>query len=148
MPVFKNTAQNVYNAKKLAKSIENRVTRLRQFNLVLRRAMFGLISGISRVVPVRTGKLFRSMRIRTDRSAQRITIRFTTHYARYPEVRSKLNRYFFRRGLRTGIARANRAQKDFKFGPQRPVVTSHPNGHMSAVVTYHYIDREGPVDYI
>lgn len=69
--------------------------------------MTALLRSILTVVPVRTGRLYRSFRITQERD--QIVLRFKAPYAFWPEVRSRLNSYYFRRGLRAGVRAANRA---------------------------------------
>lgn len=70
------------------------------------RAMFGELLAY---VPVDTGRLYRSFRVRIH--GQGVIIWFQAPYAIFVEFKSRRNRHWFRRGLAAGIRKANRIGK-------------------------------------
>ena len=70
------------------------------------RAMMGEILAY---VPVDTGRLYRSFRIRIHGNG--VILWFEAPYAIFVEFKSKRNRHWFRRGLASGIRKANRIGK-------------------------------------
>lgn len=70
------------------------------------RAMMGEILAY---VPVITGRLYRSFRVRIHGNG--ITIWFQAPYAIYVEFKSRRNRHWFRRGLTSGIRKANQMSR-------------------------------------
>lgn len=119
-----NTAVRVLGAD----AVQARVNRARTANRSLLIALRALLRQVARRVPVVTGRLFRSLTTRLENLGPGVfafTIRFRAPYALWPEIRSRLNRRYFERGLTAGIAEANRFGKSvgirFRRGPIRRV---------------------------
>ena len=130
-----NTARIIFGTRRLETNIGVRAGALRNVRGRLQAAIAGLLHGILRVVPVITGRLYRSFRLRR-RGNNLLYLRFTAPYARWPEVRSKRNRFYFRRGLRAGVRQANAiARGSYQFQIARNVSPT-PSGGLSATVRY------------
>ena len=104
-----NTAVNVFGTEVVDARIQRIQRRLGQFRVVLQEALRHLVRELLRRVPVRTGRLYRSFRIRVTRT--QVLLTFEAPYAIYANALSKRNRMYIERGLRAGIRRANATQR-------------------------------------
>lgn len=145
-----NRADAVYGPAKIAE----RVDRLGQasrnpFNRALldRGTLLGrmlrvMLGEVLAYVPVITGRLYRSFRMRLH--AAGVTLFFQAPYAIYVEFKSRKNRGYFRRGLQSGIRKANRmAQAEERQSGIRITFTGgrilrRGQGGAIAEVTYQY----------
>ena len=107
------TAVQVYGARRIERrltDIQRRISpeAMRGRGDAFRRALRALLRQVLRRVPVITGRLYRSMRVRMV-DARTLAVRFTAPYAKYPEERSKKNRRYFARGIDAGLRAARTA---------------------------------------
>lgn len=91
-------------------AIERRIRNVERLSTgaapALRRAIGTLVRELARRIPVRTGRLYRSLRI-VNLPNNRIRIFFTAPYAIYANYRSKRNARYIERGVRAGVRQAN-----------------------------------------
>lgn len=110
-----NTAENVIpnrqfrdRMRSLARRVGKSTSEL--FQLALRR----LVEELLRVVPVDTGRLYRSMRFNLTQT--HLQIRFQAPYADYVNQRARLHKHYLQRGVAAGIRAANGTKRTVSDG--------------------------------
>ena len=117
-----NTAVRIYGQEKLdarLRRIQLRLTdRANPASINLTPAVTRIfMAQVIRRIPVRTGRLYRSLRVVPNRGGFNIVLQ--APYALWPEVRSKANARYFIRGLTAGIRLANQWLARRDSGPFR-----------------------------
>lgn len=109
-----NTALKVIGSSKLNRRLTDLERRFARQGDFLAHALRIIAAEVLRRTPVRTGKLYRSFRVHPLGSSY-VILEFSAPYAFWPEVRSKRNRGFARRGAIAGIKKANSVQDVVRF---------------------------------
>lgn len=100
-----NVATRVIGTDKVQQSIRRRIRKLEIPGRVLEDDIRLIVDAVLEVVPYVEGGLFRSFRLSAAEGV--LILRFTAKYANRVHETSRRNAGYFRRGLRTGIRRAN-----------------------------------------
>ena len=129
-----------------AEAVERRIDRIArqqgQFAQVLQQGIAALTRELLRTTPVVTGRLYRSFRINVTSST--IVLSFNTRYAFRVNETSRRNARYVQRGVRRGIAAANRISRAtgdgqvvrFRYMMQRGGVQRKGRGGIQISVTY------------
>ena len=116
-----NTAVRVYGTERLDRRLRQiqlrLVDRARPDQVLLTGAVRILTAQVVRRIPVITGRLYRSLRIVSQRGGFSVVLQ--APYALWPELRSKRNARYFIRGLTAGVQQANRWLARRDQGPLR-----------------------------